>query len=221
MKRSIPFLLIAAVALGAVGAGAFLYRANRIQVASQSQQQKDEGDKDRGHVIGPKDAAVTIEEFGDFQCPPCGGIAEPLNEIAKDYQKQVRLIFREHPLNNHAFAMPAAIAAEAAGLQGKFWEMHDLLYRNQVIWTKTSDAREFFLAYAKGLGLDFARFQKDIMGPEVKAFIAADMKRGDELGVKLTPTVFINGVALTGPSTNPTSIREAVIAALNSSTERK
>ncbi len=221
MTRLAPFLIIATVTVVTLGAGVVFYRANRIQVASQSQQQRDDGETVGVHAVGSKNAPVTLEEFGDFQCPPCGGLAEPLDEIMKQYHKQVRFIFREHPLNNHAFAMPATIAAEAAGLQGKFWEMHDLLYRNQAIWSKAPDAREFFLAYAKSLGLDFARFKKDIMGPEVKARIADDLKRGNELGVTLTPTVFINGVALTGPSTNPTSIREAVKAALATPVEKK
>src|SRR2546421_7271583 len=85
------------------------------------------------HIRGNPDAPVTLEEFGDFQCPPCGQFAKFVDELLVEYQWQVRLVFRNYPLAAHQHALEAAQAAEAAGLQGKFWEMYDTLYREQKV----------------------------------------------------------------------------------------
>lgn len=189
-----------------------LYRKYEPKLQSLSAEQRAAAASGRGlHARGPNSAPVTIEEFGDFQCPPCGVISEPLNQLQKDFSKQVKLVFRQHPLTTtHRFAGLAAAASEAAGLQGRFWAMHDLLYREQVAWSKAQEARPLFLSYAKMLGLDSARFRKDMDGPVVKARIAADERRGQELGVTLTPTILVNGKPVNGPALNPLGLRRAV-----------
>jgi protein-disulfide isomerase len=166
------------------------------------------------HVRGPAEAPVTLEEFGDFQCPPCGMISGPLLEIEKDYGPKLRVIFRNFPFPNHEHAMEAAYAAEAAGLQGRYWEMHDLLYKEQANWSKAPDAKQLFVSYAKILGLELDRFEADVAGPTVKARITADQERGKSLGVNATPSIFINNQGVPAKSLNPTALRAAIDEAL-------
>ena len=143
MKRSAPFIIVIAVALLAIGGGAFFYRkksaANPTLRISKTETEKP---GEIVHVLGPADAVVTLEEFGDFQCPPCGRLSEPINQLQKQYN--LRVIYREFPLPIHAHAKDAAYAAEAAARQGRFWQMHDLLYREQAVWSKSTDARALF-----------------------------------------------------------------------------
>jgi protein-disulfide isomerase len=130
LKRFVPFIIVAAVALTTIAVGTALYRANRPPPLTISKEKRVTDEKTESmHIRGPADATVTLEEFGDFQCPPCGALSEPLNELERDYKAKMRFVFHQFPLVNHANAKPAAYAAEAAGLQGRFWEMHDLLYR--------------------------------------------------------------------------------------------
>jgi len=211
VKRALPFLIVGVVALLTVAAGAFMYRAYKPQEL-QSSEKSESGD--RAHVRGPAKALVTIEEYGDFQCPPCGLLSEPLNQIERDFQKRVRLVFRNLPLATHVHAKAAAYAAEAAGLQGKCWEMHDLLYREQAAWSKAATPDELFLGYAKTIGLNVPRFQKDVAGDAVKARVEEDQKRASGLGVSVTPTIFLNGKSLPNTSLDPTALRAAVQAAL-------
>src|SRR5438045_961992 len=114
-------------------------------------------DAEAPHVHGPAKAPITFEEFADFQCPPCAALSEPINQMEHDYQSQLRVIFRNFPLAVHAHALEAAYAAEAAALQGKFWEMHDVLYREQSSWAKAPDVGVLFTSYAGVIGLDLGR----------------------------------------------------------------
>ena len=145
------------------------------------------------HVRGSAGAPVTLEEFGDFECPPCGALFLVLQQVEADSGPNLRVVFHHKPLAMHPHARAAAAAAEAAGLQGQFWEMHDLLYADQAAWVGAPDTQGAFNGYATRLGLDVGRFERDCQSSEVKAMIAADEKRAAELGVKATPTVFING----------------------------
>ena len=198
-----------------IAVGTALYRANRPPPVTISKEKAVTNEKTESmHVRGAADAPVTLEEFGDFQCPPCGALSDPLNELERDYKAKMRFVFHQFPLANHANAKPAAYAAEAAGLQGRFWEMHDLLYREQANWSKEPDPSELFLSYARIVGLDMAKFQKDVNSDEVKERVAADQKRAAELGVHLTPTIFVNGKSIVGPSLNPIGLRAAVEAVL-------
>lgn len=166
------------------------------------------------HVRGRADAPVTLEEFGDFQCPPCGALAGPIKQLEKDYDPRLRVIFHHFPLRNHQHAREAACAAEAAGLQGRFWEMHDLLYREQSAWSKAADVRPLFNAYAGILSLKVDRFSKDMNSDQVKARVTADQTHGASLGVQNTPTIFLNNRALDPADLNPPKLRAAVDAAV-------
>lgn len=214
MRRWLPFALIAAVALAAFGGGAILYRSYRQKVITLTKEQQEAGRRESVHFRGHPKAPVTLEEFGDFACPPCGRIAGPVHALERAYPQQLQSIFREFPLAVHPHALAAAYAAEAAGLQGKFWEMHDLLYREQRIWSEAAGADQLFSSYARLLGLDLALFEKDRKGETVRARVAADQKRAAALGVTITPSIFINGKLMTGPELSPSGLRAAVDAAL-------
>jgi protein-disulfide isomerase len=216
IKRFLPFVIVATVALAAVGSGITLYRAKRLPDLTVSKGAAADRSRAAMHVRGPTDAPVTLEEFGDFQCPPCGRLADAINQIERDYQPHLRVIFRDFPLAVHQHAHEAALAAEAAGLQGRFWEMHDLLYREQSAWSTAPDAPLLFERYAGVIGLDVPRFKKDIESEQVKARIAADQRVGASLGVTSTPSIFINGQPLAHSSLNPSGLRAAIDAAIKS-----
>jgi protein-disulfide isomerase len=216
MKRYLPFVIVALVALATLGSGAMLYRAKRPHVVSIPEDKTLSGksDAESAHVRGNPDAPVTLEEYGDFQCPPCGMFAAFLGQLEKEYDSRLRVVFRNFPLTMHEHAHEAALAAEAAGLQGHFWEMHDVLYREQATWSKAPNVRELFESYAGMIGLDLDRFRKDMHGEKAKARVETDRQRGESLGIKITPTLFINNQPLDPKEKNPEGIRAEINAAL-------
>ena len=204
MKRILPFIIILLVLGVALGSAWYLKRsatepgsvtkssapASPIANASTAVVPGAEPP----HTLGPANAPAQLEEFGDFECPPCGLLHPILEEMHKEFGDQLRITFREFPLvPTHQHALAAASAAEAAGLQGKFWEMHDLIYENQKSWHETFDVRPIFEGYAKQIGLNIERYKTDVNSSAVAERIFQDGKRGHSLGVKGTPTVFLNG----------------------------
>jgi protein-disulfide isomerase len=217
MTRYLPFLIVVSVGLLTLGSGTMLYRAKRLPVLTIPKDEIAPGKDgiEEMHVLGSFEAPVTLEEFGDFQCPPCGGLAGPISQIEKDYSPRLRVIFRQFPLPAfHPHAREAAFASEAAGLQDRFWEMHDLLYREQSTWSATSNPQLLFNAYAGMLGLNIDRFEKDMESEQVKARVDADQLRGNALGVTATPTIFINGRAVPPPDLNVVGLHKAIDAAM-------
>ncbi|HSP45350.1 MAG TPA: DsbA family protein [Chthoniobacterales bacterium] len=210
MRRYLPFVIVALVALTTFGSGFALYRAQRAALGTRSKS----GPASGIHVRGNASAAVTIEEFGDFQCPPCSIMAGFLKQTEKEYGSRVRLIFHHFPLAMHAHARAAALAAEAAEMQGRFWEMHDLLYKEQGAWSKADDVPALFNSYGSTIGLDLERFKRDLQNPEVAARVDADQKLGASRGVTSTPTLFLNNVALPADTLNPTALKKVIDAAL-------
>ena len=204
MKRLLPFLIIIFVLAVAVGSVWYLKKHSTNSVEPIANRTSPTGSPatvasgvpgaEPAHTQGPANAPVHLEEFGDCECPPCGLLHPILEQMHAEFGDNLRITFREFPLvPTHQHAMAAASAAEAAGLQGKFWEMHKLLYDNQKTWHEQFDVRPTFEGYAKQIGLDLPRFQKDINGDAVAQRIFLDGKRGHSLGVKGTPTVFLNG----------------------------
>src|SRR6266498_5643006 len=215
MKRYLPFVIVAAVALATLGSGAMLYRAKRSQLLSISANKVLSGKNDKSmHIRGNPDAPATLEEFADFQCPPCSNFAGFTEELLKQYDSRLRIVFRNFPLPGHEHAREAALAAEAAGLQGRFWEMHDVLYREQAFWSYAPNARGLFESYAGTIGLNLDQFRKDIDSEKAKERLDSDHARGDSLGVKLTPTIFINNQPVEPKDKNPEGVRAAIDAAL-------
>lgn len=233
MKRTLPLLIILGVLGVALGAGWYLTRPGdssprsvntpaNSPIASSSPAPRVSNSANPGaqppHAIGPEDAPVTLEEFGDFECPPCGLLHPVLKTMEKEFGPRLRVIFREFPLvPAHPHALVAARSAEAAGLQGKFWEMHDLLFENQRTWHDEVDARPTFEGYAKKIGLDLERFKRDLSSQVVEQRIFLDGKRAHALGVKGTPTVFLNGREVPFESLAPEKLRVLINVELTSS----
>lgn len=156
------------------------------------------------HVRGAQDGKVTLVEFGDFQCPACGAYEPLVRKITEENSGVLKVVFRHFPLTQiHQNALIAAKAAEAAGLQGKFWEMHDILYDKQKDWSTGINARDFLLTYATTIGLDTNKFMQDLESKAIEDKILAEYKEGNQLGVQGTPAFFVNGKLL---KENPQSV---------------
>jgi protein-disulfide isomerase len=149
------------------------------------------------HSQGAGNKGVTLIEYGDLQCPACKSYYPLLKEVKKEYGDDITFTFRHFPLiqiHNHAYL--AARAAEAAGLQGKFFEMHDLLYESQDSWSALPDPTETFESYATQLNLDLEKFKIDMFSEQVSATINADLEEAKSVGAESTPTFVINGEKL-------------------------
>ena len=158
-----------------------------------------------------------IEEYGDYQCPPCGLLYPELKKIEGEYGNQVQIVFHHFPLRTiHKNALAAAHAAEAARNQKKFWEMHDRLYRNQSAWVELEDPRPIFVSYARELGLNVEQFRSDMESNQVDQRISADIQRGAALGVTGTPTVFLDTHLLRYEATNAEGLRRGINLLLES-----
>ena len=149
----------------------------------------------RGHAEGPANAPMVLVEYGDYQCPYCGAAYPVVKRLQKKLGKKLRLVFRNFPLTeSHPYALIAAEAAEAAALQGKFWEMHDLLFEQQALLKP-----EIIPSWAKRIGLNLEQFENDIKQSVVEKRIKEDRQSGIRSGVNGTPTFFINGTRFDGP----------------------
>lgn len=144
---------------------------------------------DQDHVQGPADARVTLVEYGDFECPYCGGLHAVLQEARGAFGQNLRFVFRHFPLrSSHPHALAAAKAAEAAARQGRFWEMHDRLYRRQM---QLGD--DDLLRHARRVGLDLPQFERDWASREVEVRIREHLASASQSGAGGTPSLFING----------------------------
>jgi len=151
------------------------------------------------HVNGSDAKKILFVEYGDYQCPSCAGAYENVKTLSNEYSETVTFVFRNFPLTSiHPNARAAAATAEAAGLQGKFWQMHDMLYEKQNDWNNlgTSQRTSVFNGYAASLGLDLDKFKTDISSRNVNQKISFDLALGKSAQVAATPTFFLNGKKL-------------------------
>jgi protein-disulfide isomerase len=155
--------------------------------------------REGSHMTGSPTAKVQVVEFADIQCPACAQAAPILTRLREEYKgnNNVNFVFRHYPLPQHGKAMVSAAAAEAAGKQGKFWEMVDKLYAEQVSWANGDDSA-VFLKLAQDLGLNIETFRSDSNPAIYQEIISADKQDGEDLGVNSTPTIFINGEKAVG-----------------------
>ena len=217
-RRFVPFVFIAVVLIVALAGGWLLWHSSQ-QSRNANNSTPDPAAEVQGaeppHVRGNMNAPVTVEEFGDFQCGACGSYYPELKKIETEYGERLRVIFRELPLvTMHDHALLAAQAAEAAGIQGKFWEMHDKLYENQATWSAKKDLVPVFADYAKEIGLNTDQFMKDLNGETVAARIFHDGKRAHSFGLKGTPSFFINGKEAKDDNWKPEGLRQMINEAL-------
>ena len=170
-------------------------KGNELQVFNLSQVQ--DLPVNNSAVKGAENAPVTITLFDDFQCPYCARLVPTLDQVLAAYPQQVRIVFKHFPLNMHKFARQAAFASIAARNQGKFWPMHDKLFAN---YNRLNETR--IRELAEEVGLDMARFDRDIVNPALQQEVAVDIQLGTDAGVRGTPAAFVNGVQLKDRSFN-------------------
>jgi len=156
--------------------------------------------RDESHMTGSKNAKVTVVEFGDYQCPACASAHPVVKEMRSAYRDNpdFNFVFRNFPLSQHKNARIASEAAESAGAQNMFWEMHDKLYEMQDKWSDSTDPMSFFVKYAGELGLDVEKFKTDVTTHAYASSIAEDERDAESVGLEATPTFFINGRKETG-----------------------
>ncbi|KXJ98815.1 MAG: protein-disulfide isomerase [Acidobacteria bacterium OLB17] len=165
---------------------------------------------------GSPTASVTIEEFADFQCPTCALTYPIMDEIKAAYGSRIQFIYRNFPLKipAHDKTYEASVAAEAAGMQGKFFEMARELYANQREWTANPNYKGLWKSYAEKIGLNVEQWQNDAVGLPAKQRVDLDLKRGDAIGINSTPTVFLNNVAVPPSKVTVSGLKELIDAEL-------
>jgi protein-disulfide isomerase len=141
-------------------------------------------------------AKVTLVEFGDYQCPACIEYHPFVKRLLTDFSGQINYVFRNYPLDYHSNALISSYAAEAAGLQDKYWQMYDKIYETVSEWEESTDAKSIFIGYAGVLGLDVKKFTSDIDSNDVKNKVQADTNDGNLVKLDATPTFYLNGVKL-------------------------
>lgn len=228
-KSGIPLVIIGLVFVAAIAGVYFLYNSskaspdtnkNRSNTNRSSQPAANAANAPAGatppNMLGSPTAAVTVEEFADFQCPSCAATHPALKEIQQIYGSRIKFIFRNFPLQMHDKAYDAAVATEAAAMQGsdKFWAMHNLLYTNQKAWSVDPNYKNTFAGYAQQIGLDVPKFQTDMAGLATKSRVDADLARGRGLAVGSTPTVLVNGQSIPYPEMNVQGMRQFIDAEL-------
>lgn len=162
--------------------------------AKRAEERANEGVIVSARSLGPSEARVVLVEYSDFQCPACAQFSPYLKEMLQEHGTQIRLEYRHYPLiNTHPYAIPAAIAAEAAGVQGKFWEMHDKLFENQNAWSRAANPQPFFVQYVGELGLDVERFKRHLGSSLIADAIEKSYAEAQGRGLSSTPSFLLNG----------------------------
>lgn len=197
------WIIFAALVVLAVGGLIIFSEKNKVDVDSIDANTILPTSQDNGniadHVYGKADSKVILINYGDFQCSGCGAAHPRIKAIVEEYQDQIAFVFRNYPItSSHPNAKFAAASAEAAGLQGKYWEMYDLIYDSQSEWESLSSSNrlEVFLGYARQIGLDENQFKSDLSNNDISKKIALDQELGKKVGVDATPTFFLNGQKL-------------------------
>lgn len=167
-----------------------------------------EGDPSN-HIIGEATSGITLIEYGDFQCPACAQYLPIISAVKEAYNDEIAFQFRHYSLfGSFPNSMAAHLAAEAAGNQDKFFEMHDLIYERQQSWSDSNNPRETFERYAEELDLDIEQFQADYSDPDTRAVVMADLSRGNDQDVTGTPSFFVANSDGEQRIENPTSPEE-------------
>jgi len=156
--------------------------------------------KEDSYKTSSASAIVTLVNFGDFQCPACGAYHTVVKQLEAKYKDSMAVIFRHFPLSMHPNAVPAAMAAEAAGKQGKFWEMHDKLYETQAEWSDEKKTEDIFSTYAKDIQLDVEQFKKDLSNADLQNRINRDVTDANTLHINATPTFYVNNIKIKNPA---------------------
>lgn len=238
-----PLIIIVAVLALAVGGFAWLYSTSKSPVSNNTSasngRTNTSGNTPRpgGNIpanappgaaiginsLGPATAKVTIEEFADFQCPSCAVAHPVMKEIEGDFagNSNVRFVFRHFPLPIHDKSYDAAVAVEAAGMQGqpKFWAMMDQMMTNQQSWANSQNYRELWKGYAEKIGLDIAKWEQDTASIAPKGRVDLDIQRARGVGVASTPSVYINGRLIPFSDVNVSTMKQLIEAEIENTSK--
>ena len=214
------WIIFAIICLTVLGGMLFFTRQNNENITGDPFTIEKTG-VNADHVFGSTTEEVVLIEYGDFQCPGCGGMYDKVKELKERYKDDLTFVFRNFPLTNiHPNALAAATVAEAAAKQGKFWEMHNALFESQEAWSNVSIERrnELFGQYAQQVGLNLDQYNKDIKGEDVTKKINHDRATGKKVGVDSTPSFYLAGKKLDqatwkDPATFEKVIQEAITKA--------
>jgi protein-disulfide isomerase len=235
-KSNLPFLIIGVVLVVAVVAGAYFLRPKATpapntarNTANQANAAKPENAMPPGaptganppNMFGSATAAVTLEEFADFQCASCAMVHPVMNDIKSLYGSKIKFVFRNFPLAMHDKAYDAAVAAEAAGMQGKFWDMQNVLFNNQRTWTSDPNYKTTWKALAGTIGLDVAKWEDDMRGMATRQRVNDDMARGRAANIGGTPALFINGTFIEIGDMNVDALKVKIDAELQKALKPK
>ncbi len=194
------WIIFSALCIALLGGLIFVSQRNKADVSAVNEHSVQAANANNGsiadHVYGNKDSKVILIEYGDFQCPGCGSAYAVVKNATEAYRNKIGFVFRSFPLTTiHPNALAASSVAEAAGLQGKYWEMHDKLYENQSAWKDlTGQARtDYFKQLAEQVGVNVDQWLVDLDSERVQKKISYDQSLGKKAGVSGTPAFFING----------------------------
>ncbi|MDO8601599.1 MAG: thioredoxin domain-containing protein [bacterium] len=181
--------------------GFFVYAIGRLatNTPTDSNTKTDIAITASDYIKGTPGASVELIEYSDFQCPACATFYPIIKQLVSEYSDRIAFAYRHFPLPQHQHGKIMARAAEAAGKQGKFWEMHDLIFENQSQWSALIKVDQTISSYATKLGLDIAQFEKDIDSGEIKEIVDSSYQSGSGYGVNSTPSFFLNGVKILSP----------------------
>lgn len=179
-----PWIVIGVIALVLFGGS--------IWFGSNAAKQNNEGVVIKSHIKGNPEASVKLVEYSDLQCPACAAFQPFVKDLAEQYGDSLSFEYRHFPLPMHPYAIQAAVAAEAAGQQDKFFEFHDKLFENQDAWSKSSTPQAFFMQYAEELGLDMDKFKRHMRSTVLKDQVQAQFTEGQNKGISGTPSFFLN-----------------------------
>jgi protein-disulfide isomerase len=194
MSKAVKALVIIVLAVAVAGGAAVYFSRQPDQPTNASDSSTTLKNTGGGRFRGPENAKVTLVEFGDYQCPSCKAYHPLVQEALSRYPQQLRLEFHHYPLVSiHANAMAASLAVEAAGEQGKYWEMHDLIFERQDEWSRSPNPEPDFLALAQRLGLNQDAFMQAMRSPQLQDRVLQDVVRAQQANVEAVPTFFING----------------------------
>jgi protein-disulfide isomerase len=232
--NNLPLAIIGLVLLAAVIGGWWFYSTSKANKSKSAKSNTNSANKQPtddkaaldlyakappgaqpANMLGSPNAPVIVEEFADFQCPTCAVVHATMKEINTLYGSRIKFVYRNFPLTQiHQHSYDASSAAEAAGLQGKYWAMQEQLFGNQKTWSSSPDARKLFEEYAQKIGLDLPKFQNDSVAIMTKSRIDADIQRARALNLSGTPTIFINGREITPQQMDVSMIRQIIDAEL-------
>lgn len=212
------WIVFSIIILAILGSAIYMSSQNKLDISDITKEQMTsiiKGEERNGQIgdriFGNEKSKIILIEYGDYQCPGCRTAVAEARRVAEKYQDHIVLVFRNFPISNsHPNARAAAAVAEAAGQQGKFWQMHDLIYKNQDSWAQADlkNRTKVFTEYARDLGLDETKFSETMASPEVSQKINFDYAIGRTMGVVATPTFYLNGEILEAKAGN--YIEEAV-----------